>query len=112
MAEAALPGDRDHRAARDRNARAVEHDHLELERPFRVVAKYVLPLLVPFIKYMSTPKKGAQVMTNILIDHAGKTGVYYDEGGKPMVGSTLIRDPNFTARVVAETRALLATVPA
>jgi hypothetical protein len=36
---------------------------------------------------------------------------YYDEGGHPMLGSALVRDPKFTDRVVAETRALLATVP-
>jgi hypothetical protein len=28
-----------------------------------------------------------------------------------MLGSILVRDPEFTARVVAETRALLATFP-
>ena len=30
----------------------------------------------------------------------------------PMLGSTLVRDPKFTDRVVAETRALLSTIPA
>lgn len=29
-----------------------------------------------------------------------------------MLGSTLVRDPQFQDRVVAETRALLATIPA
>jgi hypothetical protein len=37
------------------------------------------------------------------------TGVYYDERGHPMLGSVLVRDPKFQDRVVAETRALLAT---
>jgi hypothetical protein len=32
--------------------------------------------------------------------------------GQPMRGSTLVRDPEFQDRVVAETRALLSTVPA
>jgi len=38
--------------------------------------------------------------------------VYYDENGKPMTASAQVRDPAFDARVAAETRALLATVPA
>jgi hypothetical protein len=42
----------------------------------------------------------------------GQTGVYYDEDDRSMQGSTLVRDPKFQDRVVAETRALLATVPA
>lgn len=32
--------------------------------------------------------------------------------GRPMKGSALVRDPEFSERVVAETRALLARVPA
>jgi NAD(P)-dependent dehydrogenase (short-subunit alcohol dehydrogenase family) len=78
----------------------------------RFVANYILPLLVPFIKYMSTPKRAARVLAKILTDNSGATGIYYDEGGHPMQASALMRDPGFTARVVAETRALLATVPA
>jgi len=75
----------------------------------RFLANYVLPLLVPFVRYMSTPKRAARIITMILTDPSGGTGVYYDEGGRPMTGSALIRDPKFTSRVVAETRALLAT---
>jgi hypothetical protein len=37
--------------------------------------------------------------------------VYYDENGEPMAGSAQVRDPAFDARIVAETRALLATAP-
>ncbi len=77
----------------------------------RVVANYILPLLAPHVKYWSTPKRAARVITKILIDQSGQTGNYYDEGGHPMLGSTLMRDPTFTSRVVAETRALLSTVP-
>jgi galactose-1-phosphate uridylyltransferase len=51
------------------------------------------------------------VFTKILIDASNQTGVYYDEKGDPMLGSTLVRDPKFQDRVVAETRTLLATVP-
>ena len=38
-------------------------------------------------------------------------GVYYDENGKPMLGSAQVRDPAFADRIVAETRAFLAVVP-
>jgi NAD(P)-dependent dehydrogenase (short-subunit alcohol dehydrogenase family) len=80
----------------------------------RFLQKYLIPLLVPllmpFIKILSTPKRAARVITKILIDASGRTGVYYDEGGDPMLGSALVRDPKFQDRVVAETRALLATV--
>ena len=82
----------------------------------RFLTKYVIPLLVPlllpFIKVLSTPKRAARVITKILIDASGQTGVYYDEGGHPMQGSALVRDPKFQDLVVAETRALLSTIPA
>lgn len=38
--------------------------------------------------------------------------MYYDENGKPMTASAQVRDPAFVTRVAAETRALLATIPA
>jgi hypothetical protein len=53
----------------------------------------------------------AGVITKILTDTSGRTGVYYDEGGEPMPGSDPVRDPKFQDRIVAETRALLATIP-
>ena len=56
--------------------------------------------------------RAARLLTKILTDASGATGIYYDQDGQPMPGSERIRDPKFTARVVAETRALLATVPA
>jgi NAD(P)-dependent dehydrogenase (short-subunit alcohol dehydrogenase family) len=77
----------------------------------RFLANYILPLLAPHIKYWSTPKRAARVATKVLIDASGQTGIYYDEGGHPMLGSALVRDPKFQDRVVAETRALLSTVP-
>jgi NAD(P)-dependent dehydrogenase (short-subunit alcohol dehydrogenase family) len=76
----------------------------------RFLLKYVLTLLAPFIKYWSTPKRAARVITNVLMNESGKTGVYYDDGGQPMLGSELVRDPQFQDRVVAETRDLLATI--
>ncbi len=81
----------------------------------RFLMKYIIPPLVPlfmpFMKVLSTPKRAARMITKILIDKSGKTGVYYDEGGHPMLGSSLVRDPKFQDRIVAETRALLATAP-
>ena len=74
--------------------------------------KYILPMLAPFMKNWSTPKRAGRVATEVLINASGQTGIYYDEGGHPMLGSPLVRDPKFQDRVVAETRALLATVPA
>ena len=50
------------------------------------------------------------MITKIVTDTSGQTGVYYDEGGSPMLGSTLVRDPEFQDRVVAETRVLLSTI--
>jgi NAD(P)-dependent dehydrogenase (short-subunit alcohol dehydrogenase family) len=80
----------------------------------RFVQTFVFPLLVPllrpFIKILSTPKRAARVITRILIDPSGNTGIYYDESGQPMQGSMQVRDPKFQDRVVAETRALLSTV--
>jgi NAD(P)-dependent dehydrogenase (short-subunit alcohol dehydrogenase family) len=80
----------------------------------RLLQRYIIPLLVPlfmpFFKILSTPKRAARVIAKTLIDASDHTGVYYDEGGHPMQGSTLVRDPEFQDRVVAETRALLATV--
>jgi len=70
-----------------------------------------VPPLMPFIKILSTPKRVARVITKILIDTSGQTGVYYDEGGHPMQGSSLVRDPKFQDRVVAETRAFLSAIP-
>ena len=82
----------------------------------RLLSKYVLSPLAPFIKYWSTPKRAARMITTVLTaavptDGNGGTGIYYDENGRPMLGSVLVRDTAFQDRVVAETRALLATVP-
>jgi hypothetical protein len=69
-------------------------------------------LLAPRIKYWSTPARAGKVITNVLLNSSGGTGVYYDDRGRPMLGSTLVRDPEFQDRVVAQTRALLSTVSA
>src|SRR3984957_17545841 len=81
----------------------------------RFLSKYIIPLLVPllmpFIKVLSTPKRAAGVISKVLTYTSSQTGVYYDESGRPMLGSEQVRDAKFTARVVSETRALLANVP-
>lgn len=73
-----------------------------------LVSKYVLSPLAPLIKYWSTPKRAARMITRIAVDDALPTGGYYDENGKPMLGSNQVQDPKFQDRVVAETRALIA----
>jgi NAD(P)-dependent dehydrogenase (short-subunit alcohol dehydrogenase family) len=75
----------------------------------RLLSKYVLSPIAPMIKYWSNPKTAARVITKVLTDPSGRTGVYYDEKGAPMRGSTQVHDPEFQDRYVAETRALLAT---
>jgi NAD(P)-dependent dehydrogenase (short-subunit alcohol dehydrogenase family) len=77
----------------------------------RFIIPLLVPLLMPFIKILSTPKRAAHAITKVLIDSSGHTGIYYDERGRPMQGSALVRDPKFQDRVVAETRALLSTIP-
>lgn len=74
----------------------------------RFLGKYVLSPLAPFIKHWSTPERAGRVIARILTDSASTTGVYYDEKGVPMTGSTQVNEPAFQDRVVAETRALLA----
>lgn len=74
----------------------------------RLLARYVLSPLAPFITYWSNPKTAARVIAGVLTDGSGRTGIYYDEKGRPMTGSALVREPEFDDRVVAETRALLA----
>lgn len=78
----------------------------------RLLSKYVLSPLAPLIPYWTNPGTAARMITRILTDESDATGVYYDEKGRPMRGSAQVHDPAFNARVVAETRALLGTVPA
>jgi NAD(P)-dependent dehydrogenase (short-subunit alcohol dehydrogenase family) len=77
----------------------------------RFMVHIIFPLVQPFVKAMSTPKRAARVLSKILLDKSGASGVYYDESGHPMPGSTQVRDPAFAARVVSETRALLGAFP-
>ncbi|HEX4183846.1 MAG TPA: SDR family NAD(P)-dependent oxidoreductase [Caulobacteraceae bacterium] len=85
--------------------------HANMNIFFVILTRYIVPLMAPFVKVLSTPKRAARVITKILIDTSGQTGVYYDEGGNPMLGSPLVRDIQFQEQVVRETRALLTTAP-
>ena len=76
----------------------------------RVLSRYVLSPIAPFIKYWSTPKRAARVITTLLTADNSTTGLYYDEKGQPMAGSELVREPAYQDRVVTETRALLGTL--
>jgi NAD(P)-dependent dehydrogenase (short-subunit alcohol dehydrogenase family) len=78
----------------------------------KILVPVLVPVLRPFIKVLSTPARAARVIAKIMLNASGATGVYYDESGHPMRGSALVHDPAFQDRVVAETRALLVTVPA
>lgn len=78
---------------------------------FRFLARYVMSPLAPLIPYWSTPKRAARVITEVVTGKSDQTGVYFDENGKPMLASAQVRDPAFADRYVAETRALLATIP-
>lgn len=79
----------------------------------RFLQKFIVPLLVPllmpFMKILTTSKRAGRVLSGLLIDTSGRTGIYFDEGGQPMLGSPQVRDPQFQDRVVAETRAFLAS---
>lgn len=84
----------------------------EAALPLRLLSKYVLSPLAPHIRYWSNPPTAARMISTVLTDDTSRTGVYYDEKGHPMAGSAQVSDPAFQDRLVAETRALLATVPA
>ena len=83
----------------------------EANVPVRLLLRYVASPFAPLIKYWSTPKHAGRVVATILTDGSDRTGIYYDDNGRPMLGSRLVRDPGFQDRVVGETRALLETVP-
>ena len=83
----------------------------DMSAPIRVLSKAFAPI-APLFPYFSTPKRAARIITNVLTDASNATGLYYDENGKPMKASKQVTDPKFADRYIAETRALLATVPA
>ncbi len=74
----------------------------------RFVVPLLVPILMPFVKILTTTKRAGRVLSQLVMDPSGRTGVYFDEHGNPMQGSPQLRNPQFQDRVVAETRALLA----
>jgi hypothetical protein len=82
-----------------------------MSAPIRVLSRAFAPI-APLFSYFSTPKRAARIITSVLTDASNATGIYYDENGKPMKASKQVTDPKFADRYIAETRALLATVPA
>ncbi|MBS0276091.1 MAG: SDR family NAD(P)-dependent oxidoreductase [Proteobacteria bacterium] len=77
----------------------------------RIRAHVIFPLVQPFVKAMSTQSKASRLLARLMRNDAGATGIYYDESGDAMKQTSQeVRDPDFTKRVVAETRALLAEV--
>jgi hypothetical protein len=80
--------------------------------PALVAVSKVLAPLMQLMPHYTTPKRAAKVITRILTSDSTETSVYFDENGDPMKGSKQVHDPAFQDRVVAETRALLATLPA
>jgi len=78
----------------------------------RFIFGRIITLFPPFSQYRSTPERAAQVITKIVTDASGQTGIYYDEKGRPMRGSALVHEPKFQDRVVAETREFLLKVKA
>jgi hypothetical protein len=55
------------------------------------IDRFLIPAEATFLVRLARAKR-----------HAGQTGIYYDERGHPMPGSTLVRDPKFQDRVVGE----------
>jgi len=76
----------------------------------RFIFGHIMAMIPPFSTYSSTPNKSAKVIASVLTDESGKTGVYFDEKGKPMLGSALSQDPKFQDLVVAETRSFLSKI--
>ena len=73
----------------------------------RTVIPVLVPLLMPFIKVLSTPKRAGRMIAKVMLDRSGRTGTYYDERGMPMGGSEKVSDPAFQDRVVTEAREFL-----
>lgn len=75
------------------------------------LAKHVMQPLAPLIPYWSTPERAGKLIAEKLTDTSASTGAYFDEKGRPMQASAQVRDPAFSDRYIAETRALLAELP-
>ena len=72
------------------------------------IASVLVPLLMPFVKFLNTPEKAAHLLERLLLNASGQTGIYYDARGNPTTGSDMAQSTKFQERVILETRALLA----
>ena len=66
----------------------------------------------PLLSSPPTPKRAARVITRVLAGESDATGTYYDENGTLMKDSEQVSDPACSDRCIAESRKLLAAVPA
>ena len=73
-----------------------------------MLARVLSPAL-SLLPHFTTPKRAARVIVRIVTDPSDASGVYYDENGHPMSGSTQINDPAYADRYIAESRKLLAS---
>ncbi len=78
------------------------------EGSHKVLASVLVPLLMPFVKFLNTPEKAAHLLERLLLNGSGQTCMYYDARGNPTSGSDLVQSTQFQERVILETRALLA----
>jgi NAD(P)-dependent dehydrogenase (short-subunit alcohol dehydrogenase family) len=76
----------------------------------RFLFDYIFKILPPFSRYASTPQQSAKLITKILTDESGTTGVYFDHKGEPMQGSIQVRNIQFQDQIVAQTRTLLSKI--
>lgn len=73
----------------------------------RFVMSQIITRLPPFRQFRSTPDRAGRVIASILVSPSARSGIYFDEKGLPMRGSSLVHDPIFQDRVLGETRAFL-----
>ena len=84
-----------------------------LNLDFRRRASGAMPTLFDaFCGYMCTRRLLLISSTGAPRNGSAVPGVYYDEKCNTILGSALVRDPKFQDRVVAEPRALVATIRA
>jgi NAD(P)-dependent dehydrogenase (short-subunit alcohol dehydrogenase family) len=83
----------------------------DMSPALRLVGNAMQPF-ARFMPYFSTPKVAGKMIAGVVTDASDATGVYYDEKGHPMKASKQVSDPQFADRYIAQTRALLATLPA
>jgi len=82
----------------------------DMSPALRLVGNAMQPF-ARFMPYFSTPKVAGKMIAGVVTDASDATGVDYDQKGHPMKASKQVSDSQFADRYIAETRALLATLP-